>query len=51
MSFITLKKVVIYLSDGKVIIDTELDGKGAEKGISTLYKTLSGIGKVGSVAL
>ena len=38
------------MSDGKVIIDTELDSKGAEKGVSTLSKTLSGIGKVGSVA-
>ena len=39
------------MSDGKVIIDTELDDKGAEKGISNLSKTLGGLGKVGSVAL
>ena len=39
------------MSDGKVIIDTELDSKGAEKGISNLSKSLGGIGKVGSVAL
>ena len=39
------------MSDGKVIIDTELDSRGAEKGISNLSKNLGGLGKIGSVAL
>ena len=39
------------MSDGKVIIDTELDSRGAEKGISNLSKNFGGLGKIGSVAL
>lgn len=39
------------MSDGSVIIDTQLDDSGAKKGLGTLSGTLGKVAKVGAVAM
>lgn len=39
------------MADGKVIIDTQLNSRGAEQGVSKLKKSLTGIGNVAKTGL